>query len=122
MSEYGFDPKFILTSLITIYSAFVEYPGFIEYVIKDQRAFKLENFEKVFDLKNRNKIHIGYSQYSGFTKFYELAKQAFEDFKEKCVIFVLTIFYFFFYLFFYLFFCIKIRLIMMMRQKNIWIL
>ncbi len=92
MSEYGFDPKFILSSLITIYSSFVEYPGFIEYVVKDQRAFKLENFEKVFDLKDRNTIQVGYSQYSDFTKFYELAKTAFEDFKEKCVILFFKIF------------------------------
>jgi len=86
MSEYGFDPKLILTSLVTIYSSFVDYQGFIEYVVKDQRAFKLENFEKFFELKHRNKIHIGYSHYSNFTKFYESAKKAFEDFKEKCVI------------------------------------
>lgn len=85
MSEYGFDPKFILTSLVTIYASFVDYPGFIEYVVKDQRAFKLDNFEKVFDLKERNKIHINYTYYSNFTKFFELAKKAFEDFKEKCV-------------------------------------
>ncbi len=85
MSEYGFDPKFILSSLISIYASFVEFPSFIEYVVKDQRAFKLENFEKVFDLKDQNKIQISYSPYSNFNKFYELAKQAYEDFKEKCV-------------------------------------
>ena len=86
MSEYGFDPKFILTSLVAIYASFVDYPEFIEHVVKDQRAFKLENFEKVFDLKERNKIQINYSQYSNFNKFYELAKLAYEDYKEKLVI------------------------------------
>jgi len=85
MSEYGFDPKFILTSLITIYASFVEYPGFIEFVVKDQRAFKLDNFEKVLDLKDRNKIHINYSIFNHFIKFFELSKQAFEDYKNKCV-------------------------------------
>ena len=88
MGEYGFDPKFILTSLIAIYASFVDYPDFIEYVVKDQRAFKLDNFEKVFDLKDRSKIHFDYTHYSNFTKFYELAKLAFEDFKEKCVIYL----------------------------------
>jgi hypothetical protein len=85
MSEYGFDPKFILTSIITIYSSFVDYPDFIEFVVKDQRAYKIENFEKVLDLKDNNKIHIQYNIFSNFNKFFELSKQAFADYKEKCV-------------------------------------
>jgi hypothetical protein len=30
MKEYGFDPKFILISLVSTYVAFLEYPEFIE--------------------------------------------------------------------------------------------
>ena len=85
MKEYGFDPKFILTSIVTIYSSFTEFPEFIEYVVKDQRAFKLENFEKVLDLKSGGKIQIQYNHYNYFVKFCELTKQAYVDYKESIV-------------------------------------
>ena len=82
MKEYGFDPKFILTSIVTIYSSFVDYPEFIDYVIKDQRAFKFENFEKVLDLKSLGKIQIQYKHYNYFVKFHELTKKAYAKYKE----------------------------------------
>jgi hypothetical protein len=85
MKEYGFDPKFILISIVTIYSSFVDYPEFIYYVIRDQRAFKFENFEKVLDLKSLNKIQIQYNHYNNFEKFHELTKEAFATYKESIV-------------------------------------
>lgn len=95
MKEYGFDPKFILNSIISIYASFVSYPEFIEYVVRDQRAFKLENYEKVFDLKERNKIQVPYNEDSNFTKFYELAKIAYQEYKDKCVFSIFYFLYFF---------------------------
>lgn len=85
MTEYGFDPKFILISIISIYVSFVDYPEFIEYVVKDQRSFKLENFEKVFDLKEKGKINIPYNKSDYFIKFYELCKEAHKDYLDKIV-------------------------------------
>jgi hypothetical protein len=82
MKEYGFDPKFILVSIVTIYSSFVDYTEFIDYVIRDQRAFKLENFEKVLDLKSLGKIQIHYNHYNNFEKFCELTKLSFANYKE----------------------------------------
>lgn len=88
MKEYGFDPKFILTSIITIYSSFTDFPEFINYVVRDQRAFKFENFEKAIDLKDQGKIQIQYNHYNYFVKFYELTKQAYADYKDSIVNFL----------------------------------
>jgi ubiquitin conjugation factor E4 B len=56
MDEYGFDPKFFLVSFIKVYADFSEYKEFIEFIIKDQRSFKINNFEKALALKEAGKI------------------------------------------------------------------
>ncbi len=74
MKEYGFDPKFVLLSLVETYLAFIDYPDFLKYVVLDERSFKLENFEKVIGLKEDNKIKIEYFMYQKFLKLIEKLK------------------------------------------------
>ncbi len=66
MHEYGFDPKFILVSLVNIYVYFKDYKEFLEFIVKDERSFKLENFDKVITLKSDEKISIEYEVYDKF--------------------------------------------------------
>jgi ubiquitin conjugation factor E4 B len=66
MHEYGFDPKFILTSLINIYVYFIDYKEFLEFIVKDERSFKPENFDKVISLKEDEKISIDYEVFDKF--------------------------------------------------------
>lgn len=63
MSEYGFNPKYILTSLMQIYESFVDFKDFLEFVVKDERSFKIENFEKVVTLRENGKIKIGFNEF-----------------------------------------------------------
>jgi len=69
MSEYGFDPKIILISLIEVYLAFLEYEDFLKYVVMDERSYKIENFEKVLELKEDNKIKMDYNLCEKFKIF-----------------------------------------------------
>lgn len=85
MKEYGFDPKFILVSIASVYSSFVEFPEFIDSVVREQRSFKFESFEKVIDLKEKGKIQMQYNNYNYFLKFIELMKKAHEEFKNSIV-------------------------------------
>lgn len=75
MKEYGFDPKFVLISLVETYVAFLDYNEFLKYVVTDERSFKLDNFEKVIDLKEDKKINIEYFTYQKFTKLIERLKE-----------------------------------------------
>lgn len=74
MKDYGFDPKFILISLVETYLAFIDYEDFLKCVVTDERSFKLENFEKVIALKEDNKIKIEYLMYQKFLKLIEKLK------------------------------------------------
>lgn len=85
MTEYGFDPRFILKSLISIYISFISYKEFIEFVVKDERAFKIENFERVLDLKESEKISIPYDDYNEFMKLIEKLKDVEKEIKSKTV-------------------------------------
>ena len=46
LSEYEFNPKFILSSILTVYSSFDNYIEFIECIVKDERSYHYENFFK----------------------------------------------------------------------------
>jgi len=74
MKDYGFDPKFVLLSLVETYLAFIDYDDFLKYVVTDERSFKVENFEKVIALKEDNKIKIEYFMYQKFLKLIEKLK------------------------------------------------
>ena len=63
MNEYGFDPKFILSSVVSIYLSFKEYKDFLSFVVRDERSFKIENFETVKSLKEKEKIILDYEKY-----------------------------------------------------------
>jgi hypothetical protein len=63
MNEYGFDPKFILSSVVSIYLSFKEYKDFLSFLVRDERSFKIENFETVKSLKEKEKIQLDYEKY-----------------------------------------------------------
>ena len=57
-NDYEFNPSYIMESIIKIFSYFVNYEEFIEFVVSDQRAYKYENFTKAIKLKNANKVKV----------------------------------------------------------------
>lgn len=83
MSEYKFDPKFILTSLVEIYLAFKDFPEFLEFVVKDERSYRIENFEKVIVLKENEKIRIDYGSIEDFSKLINELRLMSESLKSK---------------------------------------
>jgi ubiquitin conjugation factor E4 B len=83
MKEYGFDPKFILVSLVKCYIAFADYREFLEFVVKDQRSYRIDNFEKVVTLKEDNKIILDYEGYNRFLKVINDLKVLSEEFKAN---------------------------------------
>jgi ubiquitin conjugation factor E4 B len=85
MHEYGFDPKFILVSLVNIYVYFKDYKEFLEFIVKDERSFKLENFDKVISLKENEKISIDYEVYDKFLDFIKNLKIISEDVKASTI-------------------------------------
>lgn len=85
MSDYGFDPKFILTALITIYVSFIDYKEFLEYIVKDERSFNINNFEKAGNLKEQGKIKLDYETYDRFTQMIEMLRNISAEIKSKQV-------------------------------------
>jgi len=58
-NDYEFNPSYIMESIIKIFSYFVDYEEFIEFVVSDKRAYKYENFTKAIALKNKyNKVKV----------------------------------------------------------------
>ena len=58
-NDYEFNPSYIMESIIKIFSYFVDYEEFIEFVVSDARAYKYENFTKAMKLKNQyNKVKV----------------------------------------------------------------
>ena len=58
-NDYEFNPSYIMESIIKIFSYFVDYEEFIEFVVSDERAYKYENFTKAIKLKNEyNKVKV----------------------------------------------------------------
>jgi hypothetical protein len=86
MKEYQFDPKFILKSLIEIYLAFKDYKEFLEFIVKDERSYKIENFEKVIRLKENDKIRIDYNMYQDLIKMVVKLKDVSEETKSTQVL------------------------------------
>ena len=85
MHEYGFDPKFILVSLVNIYVYFKDYKEFLEFIVKDERSFKLENFDKVISLKEDEKISIDYEVYDKFILLVKDLKDISETIKSSMI-------------------------------------
>jgi hypothetical protein len=83
MHDYGFDPKYLLVSLVKIYTYFYNYPEFLEFIVKDQRSFKIENFEKVIILKENEKIYLDYNVYEMFRSLIDILKNLHQEIKSK---------------------------------------
>ena len=75
MEEYGFNPNFILKSLISVYASFVDYKEFLSYVVKDQRSYKIANFEKVLRIANRGKTNFNFEDLDKFENMIDKLKE-----------------------------------------------
>jgi ubiquitin conjugation factor E4 B len=76
LSDYEFNPKFILGALLSVYSAFYAQMEFIESVVKDERSYKYENFERAKNLvENSGKIIIETNDFNNYLKFFEKLKE-----------------------------------------------
>ena len=84
LSDYEFNPKFILGALLSVYSAFYAQIEFIESVVKDERSYKYENFERAKNLvENSGKIIIETNDFNNYLKFYEKLKEEEKKIKEE---------------------------------------
>jgi ubiquitin conjugation factor E4 B len=84
MKEYGFDPKLMLTNLVSIYNNLRGYKKFLTFLVKDPRSFRLEHFEKVLKLHSKKKIEIRNSdEVEGFSKMIEELKIVQEEIKQQ---------------------------------------
>jgi hypothetical protein len=86
MTEYGFDPKFILNSIINIYVCFKDYKDFLVYVVQDERSFKIENFERVVSLKENEKISLDYHKFQELKAMINDLMKVDEEIKSQKVI------------------------------------
>lgn len=85
MSEYGFDPKLVLRALVSTYVSFYDYKEFMEFIVKDERSYKILNFEKVIRIYQRGKIKIDYEELNKFEKMIEILKEIENEMKSKIV-------------------------------------
>ncbi len=85
MKEYGFDPKFVLKALISTYVSFFGYKEFMEFIVTDERSYKIENFEKVLKIYQRGKIKIDYEELVKFEKMIEMLYEIEKEIKRKTV-------------------------------------
>ena len=84
LSDYEFNPKFILGALLSVYSAFYAQMEFIESVVKDERSYKYENFERAKNLvENSGKIIIETNDFNNYLKFFEKLKEEEKKIKEE---------------------------------------
>ena len=76
-----------MESIIKIFSYFVDYEEFIEFVVSDQRAYKYENFTKAVKLKNDyNKVKVDMETYEKFDNLvFKKLKVAEETVKQNAV-------------------------------------
>ena len=83
-NDYEFNPSYIMESIIKIFSYFVDYEEFIEFVVSDERAYKYENFTKAIKLKNEyNKVRVDVETSEKFDNLvYNKLKKA-EEIVEK---------------------------------------
>jgi hypothetical protein len=88
MADYGFDPKYLLISLVKIYTFFLNYNEFLEFIVKDERSYKIENFEKVLNLKEEGKISLDFEVYESFKKIIEILKNLSEEIKSREVLII----------------------------------
>ena len=84
LSEYDFNPKFILGALLSVYSAFYDQKEFIKCVVKDERSYKYENFERAKNLvENSGKIIIDTNDYNNYILFFNKLKEEEKAIKDE---------------------------------------
>jgi hypothetical protein len=84
LSDYDFNPKFILGALLSVYSAFYDKTEFIKCVVKDERSYKYENFERAKNLvENSGKIIIETSDFNNYLLFFDKLKEEEKAIKEE---------------------------------------
>ncbi len=84
LSDYDFNPKFILGSLLSVYSAFYDKIEFIECVVKDERSYKYANFERAKNLvENSGKIIIDTTDFTNYLTFFDKLKEEEKKIKEE---------------------------------------
>ena len=84
LSDYDFNPKFILGALLSVYSAFYDKEEFIRCVVKDERSYKYENFNRAKNLvENTGKIIIEANDFTNYLKFFDKLKEVEKKLKEE---------------------------------------
>ena len=84
LSDYEFNPKFVLGSLLSIYGAFHDSIEFIECVVKDERSYKYANFERAKNLvENSGKIQIDNIDFNNFLLLFDKLKTEEEKVKSE---------------------------------------
>jgi ubiquitin conjugation factor E4 B len=84
ISEYNFNPHFILGSILSTYSAFYDKFHFIEGVIKDERSYKFSNFDRAKNLVANNKsITINEKDFENYIKFVDNLRREEKIIKRK---------------------------------------
>ena len=84
LSEYDFNPKFILGALLSVYSAFYDQKEFIKCVVKDERSYKYEIFERAKNLvENSGKIIIDTNDYNNYILFFNKLKEEEKAIKDE---------------------------------------
>ena len=71
---------------MSIYVCFRDYKEFLEYIVKDERSFKIENFERVISLKEDEKITLEYDKYNNFKSMIGELKSVHKEIKLLQVI------------------------------------
>ena len=73
-----------MESIINIFSYFVDYEEFLEFVVSDPRAYKYDNFTKSIKLKNENKVKVDMETSENFDNIvYNKLKKAEELVEQK---------------------------------------
>ena len=84
LSDYNFNPKFILGALLSIYSAFYDSNEFLETVVKDEGSYQYDNFIRAKNLvENSGKIEIENTDFNNYLKLVEKLKETEEKIKNE---------------------------------------
>lgn len=84
LAQYEFNPRFILESIIKTYAVFADYKEFHEYIIKDERSYRFNNFLRAKGLVGiGGKVQIDIEAFERFVKLIEKLKVTEEEFKSK---------------------------------------
>ena len=83
MQSYNFDPKYILKSLIEIYISFAKFTQFLEFVIRDERSFKIETFERVIQMREKETFKIDVNKFQSYIELVKKINNLYLEYKRK---------------------------------------